>query len=846
MSRFGNSIPNVVPQPSVPARSLFSDALASAFGVASMTVQADRAQVRRDSENARLAQTMDLEQDEVERARIRLDTSTQRLESLQTQLDTDEQRELAKQLVDQEDLGLQAILAKMQPEEAAKYLADHPAVDPNNAERYARYLGDQLAASSLTNVQQSIVGAPDPGAVSIADLVDLEMRRTPIERMHPAAAVAFKGNLLGQAAQIQRGAIMRANGERQRQAADGAAASSMGIIMLGAADGMWGVEAIDALRSNAVLRGVADTDTAFAQQAFAPDVVRAWAETKQRMGDDPAALKRFSAWVEGTIGAAPTEHLQREMRDAVRATGILTDAAQSIRGVENAIRNQTTRAIQQQIDDKAAIGDIPGLETLREQAGQYGLEDHWKAKRLSADTSKADSLAILDFLVGDAESMPKGYTRESLEWAWSQASGAGLAPFILRTGDVPDSVVDTIKGSMASGQFGEAFATFREIDGIMPERARQIAGSVEGGDRLRIAANMLRGVDINQPGFQAIFNVFADPNAAKVFASADAKFDTSKDGAIQAADTVRATLGVQNVSATASQAFRDAYSFRYAQAAMGGEIDEDAVLQQAKSDIRRSHITVGGQAVPSDVFGVGNSVDADQRGLAAIESAITAFRAREEGRTSDRITLGTVLRPTFANVFFPKEPDEPGAGGKVLTERAISFNGKAYIPAAVDDPQAGVPVAKRFMEWDPLTREVRYLNADSPSTDDRDTIKALQGMFDGRISPMELSPVWAIRWRDEYGTRDLQKYDAATGGQFSRLVKATALQTFGKMYGPPPAQSELDSPIASIRTNAAKRADLLDKLATFLAERAGWEIQQGTSTDATPKPTPKPKAEASE
>jgi len=813
MSRFGQRLPNLIQQPAAvpdvssnPAANI-GMGLATALGVIQTGMQAQRGEIREKMATQELASRLKADEAEVVAAKSRLAIEQEQTERLATSIASEEQQAQARKLAEIESFGLQDKLSRMSPEDGAKWLAANPAVDPKNAETYAKSLGHQLAMAGTTRMYQKIATSNTPENISITAMLAEELQTAPFDQMHPAAREAFTEDLLREGTGFLRGRFNQVAQHRTAQAAKAATGDAMRSITRSIVGELPPGDFLNRWRDGAALRPDAGTTDVEMARTMANDLATAFADYEKVWGKDPEMLRKFNSWIEETFPA--NSHFNREVRSNISGDQLQTFIENKARAVDDANVAASYDQLQQGIRAAASNANLPQLAAYGKQlAGMPDTAQKQETRDLLHNSiEQIDTVRLQVNAMSDAKKygkpMPTDFSDEALD-AYAKRYGQRAA--IQDTGKVPPSMIADIKKDLDTGDLASAYATFRPIAELAPTRADALSATVGKGDILRITHQMLRNVDPTANGeeFARVLGVLGKGSAPFLLADAQGILDDPKSMVLaQVAKgkvitpaykgylwtTWGGTPEVREpgLSPAAIRAFRDAYKFHYAEIAEGVSPDQAQKLatERARESIKHQVISVGGTHVPSNIFGVGSDADPNNDGVTALNDAIGRF-----------------------------ERMEASVNAKPIMDKAISYQGHGYIPGAKMAPDGRVTV-ERFLKWNPQSREFAVIDDNAPEFD------TLKGMVVGNIDPREVSNRSDIMYREEYGIRDLAEFDKQVGGDMTKAIKSHAIREYMSLYGPLPDRSDPDF--------ASKMQTLLD-LMQWAATDAGWTVDQQPST----------------
>lgn len=834
MSAFGGRVPPIIQQPyAQPDASNvgldFGQGLAQALGVVSNVIQSRGQAAAQEAENAQMAQRLNVGATEIEQAKTQLDIAKQRRANLDVHLQTEQEKAKGDQLANLELFGVRSALAGMPEDQQAQWLAEHPVHDAKNASAVARGLGDSLATSKMTEVFQAIAENPE---TNVTELVTSKMAGIPFAQLHPDAALEFRDSLLTRAVGYKTQQINNIVQAREAEGRQKATEKAQTRTLMNITDGV----ALDPSDPMSLWRAVEDeqrlnrrdTTATAVGDAAADHIAYAVNHTMRVAGGDPAKIAPIQSWLKQAT--AGDDQLHRTAREKLKALGVYEAVDSELKDAVSRQTNAQITGLRRGIDDASSGLNMVQMNLFKPEAERLGQMDYWNAKSSTISALDMELKAAKSFIRGEGEK-PSDLSTEAVNQLYKSE---GIDTVLRNFGTVPTDFVRDIKENISAGNTPEAFAEFRAIDQYDPSEADRIAKAIgDDGMPIRIAAQLTRGMDANTPTFQRYFNaLIADPNSVTYAQLAVGRFKPPKDGeeaAVPLVPSAAKALGRDDVGSNATGAFKDFYSFRFIEAMQksGGDPAAaenpallDSVLKSAQNDLARSYTTVGGVAVPHDIFGVGSNASPMPGASTELESEITRFRTRAEGGPGAARTglvadfvygaSGKVIRDTI-----------PGIGAKVMVEKAVNIAGKAYVPAVAED-ENGVVKPVRYLEWDIATQKAKEIDATKPGTANKEIVSILDGVFSGKIDRRELDAIAPIMWRDDYGTRSLKEYDATTSGRFSAKVKGVAVDRYLKLYGPLPSDSMRNSDSPGERKAYTDSRDRLYKLTQFIAERAGW------------------------
>lgn len=811
MSRFGQRTPGIIPIPSAtPNVSNVVDVgvgLATALGVINAGIVNKSIDIGQQMRDQEFAQRLKVDEAEIASARTRLDTEKQQTEQLQLGIANDEQAAEARRLASIENLGLQDKLSQMSPEDGARWLAENPAVDPKNAETYARSLGHSLAMSGTTRMYKRIADAANPEDISVTSLIAEELQSAPFDKLHPAARDAFTDDLLREGTGFLRGRFNQVTQHRTQQAAKNAMGDSQRSITRSVVGELPPPAFIERWRDNAKLRpdaGSTDVDLA---RTMADDIVAASTDYMKVWGNDPAMLRKFNSWVDETF--PKTSAFNREVRTNLDGDQLSTFIDNHASKVETANLNAQFEQLGQSITAAGEADNVPQLmalgkhlETMPDTAQKQEMRDRLDHQLQTIDNT---NMMVNEMVkaTNAGTPMPKGYTPEALD---KYAERYGVTATIQNTGDVPPKAIKDIKQDLSNGDFASAYATYHAINELSPVRADAISRTIENGDRLRIAAQMLRNVDptSDQATAARVLGVLGNGASSDLMAKADAILNdpnattitkallattntTYGSGLLGTGLFAKATVTSVPASPAAIRAYRDAFKFHYAELSMGTDPTsaKDLASSRAQESVKQQFVNVGTAYFPSNIFGVGTAAAPDADGIATLTDAIGRF-----------------------------ERMEASVNSKPILDKPLSYQGSGYIPGAKVGADGRV-IVERFLKWDTQTREFSVIDKSDEAFD------VLSGMVSGRIDPREVSNRADIMFREEYGSRDLAEFNKQDGGAMVRAMKSHAIREYMSIYGPLPDRSDPDF--------SEKMQSLLD-IQEWLATDAGWAVTPSQET----------------
>lgn len=674
MSRFGQQLPAIIPQPR--AAPNFSDAIAGEqlsriIAAAAQTTNAslnfatnvtqDKAQIKAGEQRLTIGEM------EIEEAKTRAGTAQLRLEQFQTLFDTEKEKKKAQELSELELFGAMKVLSEMGPHEAAKY----PFADPKNAAIANRVIGGQLASIGNQRIYQQISEASLPGGKGIRNLDWMGMVSQEIARISsqgfvpPEALVEVRESMLSTASGAMREFISRDIKQKQsfyEEEARSQARFALAQQYVGDVDRD---AAISTLKSRyKIIPGATDDGAAFAR--VAADDIFAMVRDHPDTDSDPEQMK---SWLESFLSGDE----MRGVRENVKALGVLSDLDTRITKEQNTKINNYVSDLHDRIESYDRINSVPGLQSELNNLDETLLPpDVLKKERLNIETRiqraqqmNTETASLMSVLSGqmNREDAPQRFSDKALDHTWQEVASVvgqetAAGTFMQKLGQLPPDAVHDINDafSLRSLDMDRGLGMLNAIDAANPNTSSLIIATLDNADIAKLAYNVTRGVAPDSRRYREIVATLKDPVALSSIFTIDPT-DENKAPKLAIAMNESSAMGEiaerldmdrKQIPRPAVRKYLDHFKLRYMETVttpMFAAASQDAILGRAKelalTDIERRFTVVdvpgeGDQIIDLVAMGLPATFAADKKNVRALERGLNAARMKNTTMRMDQ------------------------------------------------------------------------------------------------------------------------------------------------------------------------------------------------------------------